>query len=60
MDFRVEKSAKVRAFPNTEERLRAVVDRVTEYGGTVLADTDLGAAIFIRDPDGQLIELLAG
>ena len=40
--------------------LRDVVDRVTGYGGTVLADTDLGAAIFIRDPDGQLIELLAG
>jgi lactoylglutathione lyase len=42
------------------EELPAVVARVPGYGGTVLTDTDLGAAIFIRDPDGQLIELLAG
>jgi lactoylglutathione lyase len=40
--------------------LRAVVTRVPKYGGTVLTDTDLGVAICIRDPDGQLIELLAG
>jgi lactoylglutathione lyase len=32
--------------------------RVRELGGTVLDDTDIGAAIFVRDPDGQLIELL--
>jgi hypothetical protein len=31
---------------------------VQEHGGTVLVDTDIGAAVFIRDPDGQLIELL--
>lgn len=35
---------------------RAEVERL---GGEVLADTDLGAALFVRDPDGQLIELLA-
>jgi predicted enzyme related to lactoylglutathione lyase len=29
-----------------------------ELGGEVLADTDIGVAVFIRDPDGQLIELL--
>jgi len=29
-----------------------------EHGGSVLDETDLGVAIFIRDPDGQLIELL--
>ncbi|HEX3840111.1 MAG TPA: VOC family protein [Acidimicrobiales bacterium] len=40
--------------------LRSVVDRVPDYGGRVLADTDLGVAILIRDPDGQLIELLTG
>ena len=40
--------------------LSGVVARVAEYGGTVLADTDLGVAICIHDPDGQLIELLAG
>ena len=32
--------------------------RVPEFGGEVLTHTDIGAAIFIRDPDGQLIELL--
>ena len=32
---------------------------VAELGGEVLADTDLGGmAVMIRDPDGQLIELL--
>ncbi len=40
--------------------LPTVVERVPEYGGTVLTDTDVGPAVFIRDPDGQLIELLAG
>lgn len=32
--------------------------RVAELGGEVLEDTDVGAALFVRDPDGQLIELL--
>ena len=32
--------------------------RVVEYGGEVLEDTDVGAGIFVRDPDGQLLELL--
>jgi len=32
--------------------------RVREYGGEVLDDTDIEAAIFVRDPDGQLVELL--
>ena len=33
--------------------------RVVEYGGEVLEDTSMdGMAIFVRDPDGQLIELL--
>ena len=31
---------------------------VMAHGGRVLDDTDIGAAIFVRDPDGQLIELL--
>jgi catechol 2,3-dioxygenase-like lactoylglutathione lyase family enzyme len=31
---------------------------VPAFGGEVLWETDVGAAIFIRDPDGQLIELL--
>jgi catechol 2,3-dioxygenase-like lactoylglutathione lyase family enzyme len=36
----------------------ATCARVLEYGGEVLEDTDIGAAIFVRDPDGQLVELL--
>jgi lactoylglutathione lyase len=38
--------------------LAATTARVQDFGGEVLRDTDVGAAIFIRDPDGQLIELL--
>jgi catechol 2,3-dioxygenase-like lactoylglutathione lyase family enzyme len=37
----------------------AVCRRVGGYGGEVLDDTNIGSGIFIRDPDGQLIELLA-
>jgi catechol 2,3-dioxygenase-like lactoylglutathione lyase family enzyme len=36
----------------------ATCDRVAELGGQVLPGTDIGAAIFVRDPDGQLVELL--
>jgi lactoylglutathione lyase len=36
----------------------AVCARVEELGGEVLADTHLGVAVNIRDPDGQIIELL--
>jgi catechol 2,3-dioxygenase-like lactoylglutathione lyase family enzyme len=36
----------------------AVLPRVAHYGGEVLTDTDVGVAVFIRDPDGQLVELL--
>jgi catechol 2,3-dioxygenase-like lactoylglutathione lyase family enzyme len=35
-----------------------VCRRVADYGGEVLHDTDIGVAIFLRDPDGQLVELL--
>jgi catechol 2,3-dioxygenase-like lactoylglutathione lyase family enzyme len=31
---------------------------VTEHGGEVLDDTDVGVAVMVRDPDGQLIELV--
>ena len=38
-----------------------VLRRTPDYGGTVLTETDVaGAAICITDPDGQVIELLAG
>ena len=36
----------------------ATCARVPDYGGEVVASTDIGAAIFVRDPDGQLLELL--
>jgi hypothetical protein len=35
-----------------------VCARVADYGGEVQTATDIGAAIFIRDPDGQVVELL--
>jgi lactoylglutathione lyase len=36
----------------------AVLARVAEYGGEVLADSNIGFGVFVRDPDGQLLELL--
>lgn len=37
----------------------ATCSRVAELGGEVLDDTDVGGrAIMVRDPDGQLLELL--
>jgi catechol 2,3-dioxygenase-like lactoylglutathione lyase family enzyme len=38
--------------------IRQVATRAVALGGTVVEETDIGAAVFIRDPDGQLIELL--
>jgi lactoylglutathione lyase len=38
--------------------VRATADRAVEYGGQIVEGTDLGVAVFIRDPDGQLLELL--
>jgi catechol 2,3-dioxygenase-like lactoylglutathione lyase family enzyme len=32
--------------------------RVADYGGEVLTETDIESGLFIRDPDGQLVELL--
>ncbi|MHB8464779.1 MAG: VOC family protein [Acidimicrobiales bacterium] len=36
----------------------ATAARVADYGGSVVGETDIGVALFVRDPDGQLIELL--
>ena len=33
---------------------------VRAHGGEVLDDTNVGVAVFVRDPDGQLVELLTG
>lgn len=37
--------------------LPAALAKVAEYGGTRLVDTETDAVAFVRDPDGQLIEL---
>lgn len=63
-------NAPTRARPFTEpglthlsfsvDDIAAACKQVTDLGGEVLADTDIGGlAVMIRDPDGQLIELLA-
>jgi len=38
--------------------IHLAADRAVEFGGEVIEDSDVGAALFLRDPDGQLIELL--
>ena len=38
--------------------LAATLERVVAAGGTVLDDTNVTAAILIRDPDGQVVELV--
>jgi lactoylglutathione lyase len=37
---------------------RAAAQRAVELGGEIVAGTDVGAAVFVRDPDGQLVELV--
>jgi len=38
--------------------LPGVLGRVADYGGQVIEASNIGNAAFIRDPDGQLVELL--
>jgi catechol 2,3-dioxygenase-like lactoylglutathione lyase family enzyme len=38
--------------------LATAFERVERCGGTVLQETNTGPAVMVRDPDGQLIELL--
>jgi len=40
------------------EHLDEVVARIPEFGGEVLHDTNTGFGLLVRDPDGQLLELL--
>jgi catechol 2,3-dioxygenase-like lactoylglutathione lyase family enzyme len=40
------------------EDLDGVLAQVATYGGEVLTDSNIGAGVFIKDPDGQLVELL--
>ena len=43
----------------TVDDLAATCALVSEHGGEVLVDTDMaGFALMVRDPDGQLLELL--
>lgn len=39
--------------------VRVTAERVSEFGGQIVEESDVGAALFVRDPDGQLIELLS-
>ena len=36
----------------------ATARKAVEYGGQIIEDSDIGIGLFIRDPDGQLLELL--
>ena len=38
--------------------VHATAARAVECGGSVIGESDIGLAMFIRDPDGQLVELL--
>ena len=38
--------------------VRASAARVPVFGGEIIEESDVGVAVFVRDPDGQLIELL--
>jgi lactoylglutathione lyase len=39
--------------------IRAAAARAVECGGSIVESSDLGIALMVRDPDGQLIELLS-
>ena len=43
----------------TVDDLPGTLTNVVEHGGQVLEDTNVKAAVMIRDPDGQIVELLA-
>jgi catechol 2,3-dioxygenase-like lactoylglutathione lyase family enzyme len=39
------------------EDMAGALEQVAAHGGLVLEQTDIKAAVMVRDPDGQLIEL---
>ncbi len=41
------------------EDIEATARRVVEYGGRIVEESNVGVALFVRDPDGQLLELLS-
>jgi catechol 2,3-dioxygenase-like lactoylglutathione lyase family enzyme len=38
--------------------IRATAEKAVAHGGQIIENSDIGVALFIRDPDGQLLELL--
>jgi lactoylglutathione lyase len=40
------------------EDIRRTTERAVSRGGQIVEESDIGVAVFVRDPDGQLIELL--
>jgi catechol 2,3-dioxygenase-like lactoylglutathione lyase family enzyme len=42
----------------TTPDLSATLVEVVEHGGTIVESSNIGLAVMVRDPDGQLIELL--
>lgn len=38
--------------------VRATANKAVAYGGQILEASDIGVGLIIRDPDGQLLELL--
>jgi catechol 2,3-dioxygenase-like lactoylglutathione lyase family enzyme len=38
--------------------VRATANKAVEYGGQIVEESDIDLGLFIRDPDGQLLELL--
>jgi lactoylglutathione lyase len=38
--------------------VHAAAEKAVECGGQLIEESDVGMALFVRDPDGQLIELL--
>jgi len=40
------------------EDVHDAADKAVECGGQLIEESDVGMALFVRDPDGQLIELL--
>jgi len=43
----------------TTSDMDGTLARVRDLGGEVIEDSNLGVAVMVRDPDGQLVELLA-
>lgn len=43
----------------TVDDVAATAVKLAAHGGEVLAETDIGVAVLVRDPDGQVIELVA-